>query len=81
MKTVIKIVGVGNRVAGLKNGNPYDFTPIAFTYSDGRISGERAETVNVSADCLGSSIPRVGDFHEVVLHQQNYRTYIDAFLD
>ena len=82
MRTNITIVGVGNRTAGIsrKTNQAYDFTPIAFTFSDGRIAGERACTVNVSADVLGNIQPKVGDTYDAVLHQSNFQIYLDAIL-
>lgn len=82
MRTNITIVGVGNRVAGFSNKTQqaYDFTPLAFTFPDGRIAGERACTVNVSADILGGIQPKIGDVYDAVLHQSNFQIYLDAIL-
>ena len=84
MKTIITIVGVGERRYGVskKSGKSYDFTPVAFTYEDPFFSptGVKAETVNVDQSALGDYKPTEGDVVTVVMHNANYRTYIDAIL-
>ena len=83
MRAFVNIVGVGQRKAGTgKTGNPYDFTPVAFTYPDRFIAGEKAATVNIGKDCLGEYEPHVGDTVEVVMHEdfKTGRVYVDAVL-
>lgn len=81
MRSTITIVGVGERKFGVsKAGKPYDFTEVSFTYEVPGYAGVKAESANFSAAALGDYKPEVGDVVEAVMHQANYRTYIDAIL-
>lgn len=83
MKQYVKIVGVGNRKAGTsKAGNAYDFTPVAFTYPDRFMTGEKAATVNISAETLSGYTPHIGDEVEFVYHEdfKTGRVFVDAVL-
>lgn len=84
MKKYITIVGVGRRMAGVgkKSCQPYDFTPLSFTFDDPKFSGVRCATVNVSQECMGDFIPGVGEVVEAVMHEDfsSGRLYVDAVL-
>lgn len=84
MKKIINVVGVGRRMAGTarNSGNPYDFTPVSFTFEDSEFRGLRCATVNIDKETLGEYTPSVGDSVEVVMHEdfRTRRLYVDAVL-
>ena len=84
MKKIINVVGVGRRMTGTarNSGNPYDFTPVSFTFEDTDFRGLRCATVNIDAESLGGHVPSVGDTLEVVMHEdfRTRRLYVDAVL-
>ena len=49
MRTTMKIVGIGDRKAGVstKNGKAYDFLPISFVYPDKFTKGLKAATASI----------------------------------
>lgn len=84
MRKHINIVGVGRRMAGTgkNSGNPYDFTPVSFTYEDSRTQGVKAATCNINQADMGGYAPAVGETVEVVM-REDFRTgkvYVDAIL-
>ena len=54
MRAKAKIVGIGERKAGIsnKNNRAYDFTPVAFVYESKSMSGVAAATANVDQSVL-----------------------------
>lgn len=84
MRKYVNIVGVGRRMAGIgkKSNQPYDFTPLSFTFEDPKFSGLRCATVNVNADAMNGYTPSIGDSIECVMHEDftSGRLYVDAIL-
>lgn len=81
MRTNIKIVGIGQRIAGVssKTNKNYDFTPISLVFTDGRTAGYRAETTNVNTADLPATLALDAEY-DAVVHFANNRLYIDAIL-
>lgn len=81
-RKIINIVGVGNRIAGTSaKGNPYDFTPISFTYEDRYTNGLKAANCNLQADCCPQGYsPCIGESVEVFMREdfRQGRVYIDG---
>lgn len=84
MRKHINIVGVGRRMAGVgkTSNNPYDFTPVSFTYEDSRTNGVKAATCNINQTDMGSYTPCVGDVVEVVMREdfRSGKVYVDAVI-
>ena len=83
MRTTVKIVGIGERKAGVstKNGKPYDFLPISFVYPDKFTKGLRAATANVSGemvDAVGGV--KLDDQRDIFYHTYNNAVVIDGIL-
>ena len=78
----INIVGVGNRIHGTSSkGNPYDFTPISFTYEDRYTQGLKAANCSLQADCCPTDYqPTIGETVEVFMREdfKTGRVYIDG---
>lgn len=84
MRKNITIIGVGRRMAGTgkQSGQPYDFTPVSFTYEDNRTTGLKAATVNISQSDMPGYCPTVGDTVDAVI-REDFRTgkvYVEAIL-
>lgn len=83
MRTKIKIVGIGDRKAGVstKNGKPYDFQPISFVYPDTYVKGLKAATANVSGDMLDAiGGVKLEEEREIFYHTYNNNVVIDGIL-
>lgn len=83
MRTKIKIVGIGDRKAGVstKNGKPYDFQPISFVYPDTFVKGLKAATANVSGDMLDAiGGIKLDEEREIFFHTYNNNVVIDGIL-
>lgn len=82
MRKMCTVVGVGQRKAGLskKSGQKYDFTEIAISYLMDGFVGEKCETVAFDAAVIGDRVIGPGDTLDLVFHQANFKTYIDAIL-
>ena len=73
MRAKAKIVGIGNRLAGIstKNNKAYDFTPISFVYEDSGVNGFAANTANVDQSIL-SAVPALSVNDEVDIIYSSY---------
>ena len=81
MRKDIQIVGIGSRRTGTtKKGDPFDFIPVSITFEDARYSGHRAETVNMDGGDFDRCRPVVGEVYDAVMHEQNFKVYLDAIL-
>lgn len=82
MKINAKIVGIGQTRSGTakNSGRPYSFTPVSFIYRDPDISGYAAVTVNVDSPVYNDHPVRPDDEVTMVVHNQNFRLYVDAIL-
>lgn len=82
MRKEFTVVGVGKRKAGVgkKSGKSYDFTEISVIYADDDVVGSKAETVAIDAVVIGSRQIAVGDVLDVVYHNAQFKTYVDAIL-
>lgn len=83
MRKTIKVVGIGQRRAGVsqKNGKSYDFLPVAFVMHDDRFTGVVAGTANVQ----GSDIDSVGGLNvndeiDAFFHYANNQIVIDGLV-
>lgn len=81
MKTIIEIVGVGERRAGTgKTGKPYDIVSVAFTYEDKRMNGVNAGNCVIDGAEIEKHGISPGTTLEVVLMYRNYQPYIAVIL-
>lgn len=82
MRKNVHVIGVGQRKAGLakKTGKKYDFTEISIGYEVDGVTGMRCETVAFDQAVIGDRVIAPGDILDLVFHQANFKTYIDAIL-
>lgn len=81
MKTIVTIVGVGERRTGKgKNGKNYDIAQVAFTYPDTRIDGVNAGNCVVNGDDLDKYKLFPGTEVEALIMYRNYQPYIACFI-
>ena len=82
MRKNVQILGVGERKKGLgkKTGKKYDFTEISIGYEIDGFHGLKCETVAIDADIIGDRVLAPGEVLDLVFHQSNFKTYIDAIL-
>lgn len=82
MKTVVKVVGIGERKKGVsqKNGKSYDFQKVACIFDDGYIAGQYAFTCSVDGAEVEKAGIVVGGEYEVVIGYRNYQPYIIAII-
>lgn len=82
MRKTVQIMGVGQRKSGVSKrcGKPYDFTDFSIGYDSPDFSGLRCEVVAVDAVVIGNRVFSPGDVVEIVSHQYNFRTIVDAIL-
>lgn len=81
MRKIVEVIGVGQRKKGLsKKGNKYDFTEVSIAYETDGIVGRKAETVAIDAVTLGDRVVAPGEVLDIVMHQANFKTYVDAIL-
>lgn len=82
MRKLVTVVGVGTRKSGLskKTGAKYDFTEIAIAYPADGFTGEKCETVAFDSALIADRVIAPGDILDLVFHQANFKTYIDAIL-
>lgn len=82
MRKTVQIMGVGQRKSGIskRNGKPYDFMEISIGYESPGFSGLRCEVVAVDAFVIGERVLAPGDVVDIILHQYNFRTIVDAIL-
>lgn len=79
MRTVITVVGVGQRRQGTAKGRTYDFTPVSVNYVDNYTTGMAATTLNVTQDLKPDQL-EIGESYEVFMHQQNFRQVLDGII-
>lgn len=82
MRKFVQIYGVGERKRGVgkKTGKKYDFTEISIGYEADGFAGIKCETVAIDAVIIGERLIAPGDTLELVMHQANFKTYVDAIL-
>lgn len=82
MRKVCMIYGIGERKSGVgkKSGKKYDFTEISIGYETEGFSGVKCETVAFDANIIGDRKLAVGDAIDLVMHQANFKTYVDAIV-
>lgn len=82
MRKNVTVIGVGQRKAGIskKGGRKYDFTEIAIGYEVDGFSGMKCETVAFDTAIIGEKNIAPGDVLDLVFHQTNFKTYVDAIL-
>lgn len=82
MRKLVTVVGVGSRKAGIskKSGTKYDFTEVAISYPADGFTGEKCETVAFDSALLEGRNIAPGEILDLVFHQANFKTYIDAIV-
>lgn len=82
MRKVCQIYGVGQRKNGVgkKSGKKYDFTEFSIGYDADGFTGVKCETVAIGAEIIGDRKICAGDSIELVMHQANFKTYVDAII-
>ena len=82
MRKNVIVYGVGARKAGVgkKSGKKYDFTEISIGYEADGVTGVKCETIAVDAQIIGDRTIAPGDSLDLVMHQANFKTYVDAIL-
>lgn len=82
MPKTVQIMGIGPRKSGKSNktGKPYDFLEVSIGYDSPGFSGLRCETIGISFVLIGDRQLVPGEFVDIVSHQYNFKTYIDAIL-
>lgn len=83
MRTIATVYGIGEHKAGIgkKTGKKYDFTEFAIAYPCPDFNGLKCETVAIDSDVIGERKIGVGDKIDLVMHQANFKTYVDAIVD
>lgn len=82
MRKQVQILGVGSRKTGVskRKGNAYDFLEVAIGYDCPGFSGLKCEVVGIDTDMLGGRPVAPGDTLDLIFHQANFKTYVDAVL-
>lgn len=82
MRKIVQVVGVGQRKSGLsrRTGKKYDFTEVSISYEDDEFVGLKCETVPFDAPIIGDRVLAPGDTLDCIMHQSNFKTYVDAIL-
>lgn len=82
MRKNVTVIGMGQRKAGVakKTGKKYDFTEVAIGYEVDGFSGMKCETIAFDTDMIAEKNVAVGDVLDLVFHQANFKTYVDAIL-
>lgn len=82
MRKFVEVIGVGQRKAGIgkKSGAKYDFTEFAIAYEADGFAGKKCETVAIDANIIGDRVIAPGEVLDLVFHQANFKTYVDAIL-
>lgn len=82
MRTYVEVMGVGKRKAGIakKSGSKYDFTEVSIAYEADGVTGRKCETVAIDVAVMGDRTLAPGEVLDVVMHQANFKTYVDAIL-
>lgn len=82
MRKICQVYGVGERKNGVgkRSGKKYDFTEYSIGYEQDGFAGVKCETVAIDAETIGDRVIAVGDAIELVMHQSNFKTYVDAII-
>lgn len=82
MRKSMTVVGIGAKKSGIgkKSGKAYEFTEYSFIYEDSNTAGHKAETIAISPEVIGNRKIAVGDTLDIVCHQFNFKTTVDAIL-
>lgn len=82
MRKEVQVMGIGARKAGIgkKSGVKYDFTEVAIAYPEEKFDGMKCETIAIDATIIGDRKIAVGEVLDIVMHQANFKTYVDAIL-
>lgn len=82
MRKFVEVIGVGPRKSGVakKSGAKYDFTEVSIAYEDDRFQGRKCETIAIDTSLIGGQSVAPGDVLDLVFHQANFKTYVDAIL-
>lgn len=82
MRNKIKVVGLGQRKAGIskKNGKNYDFIPVSFVYHDQQFNGVRAATCNVEGSDADATQLQVNSELDAFMHYENNQPVIDGLV-
>ena len=82
MRGYVEVLGVGQRKCGVakRTGNKYDFTELSIAFEAPGFQGRKCETVAFDAGVIGERNIAPGEVLEVVMHQANFKTYVDAIL-
>lgn len=82
MRKDVTVLGIGQRKAGIskKSGKKYDFTDVAIGYDSDGFIGMKCETLAFDTEMFQEKNVSVGDVLDLVFHQFNSKTYVDAIL-
>ena len=82
MRCYVEVLGVGQRKNGVgkKSGKKYDFTEISVAYEAPGFQGRKCETIAFDSAVVGDRNIAPGEVLDVVMHQANFKTYVDAIL-
>ena len=82
MRRQMTVVGIGPKKAGIgkKSGKPFSFIEYSFIYDDDSVVGQKCETIAVDTGLIGDKKISVGDVLDIVCHQYNFKTTVDAIL-
>lgn len=82
MRAIATIYGVGKRKSGIgkKTGKQYDFVEVSIGYGATDFVGEKCETVAIDSALIGDRTLVIGDKIDLVMHQANFKTYVDAII-
>lgn len=82
MRKYVEVIGVGKRKLGVgkKSGAKYDFTEVSIAYDENGFDGRKCETVAIDSEIIGERTIAPGEVLDVVMHQANFKTYVDAIL-
>lgn len=82
MRKDVTVLGIGQRKAGIskKGGKKYDFTEVAIGYEADGFAGMKCETIAFDTAMIAEKNLTVGEVLDLVFHQANFKTYVDAIL-
>lgn len=82
MRCYVEVLGVGQRKCGVakRTGNKYDFTEVSIAFESPGFQGRKCETIAFDAAVVGDRNIAPGEVLDVVMHQANFKTYVDAIL-
>lgn len=82
MRKYVEIIGVGKRKQGVgkRTGTKYDFTEVAIAYDADDFTGRKCETVAIDTGMIGDRKIAPGEVLDLVMHQANFKTYVDCIL-